>query len=874
MDRMLKTAFLALVCLLSADIAVTARETVPDGYTVNSGWKFSFSGDSLSRSVSFPHTWNAADVADDVPGYRRGKGIYRKKLNIPTYAEGKRIYLYFEGANQETEVSVDGKDVCGHKGGYTAFTADITDNVKAGGSHEIEISVDNSHNPDIPPLSADYNFYGGIYRDVYLKFKEPVCISYTDNASSGLYISTPQVSEAKASVSIDLMLSNYTAAKAKTSVEFRIIDPDGRTVRVWSGDFTVPAVAENFRTSVSSEIAEPRLWSPDSPALYKLVATLRDRRTGVELDSVTETFGLRWFRFDPDEGFFLNGKHLKLIGTSRHQCYRDLGWALDDARHVADIRLLKEMGGNFLRVSHYPQDPQVLAMCDKLGILASVEIPVVNAVTGSEAFSDNSVAMAREMVLQSFNRPSVIIWAYMNEVLLRPPYREGTPEFTEYLSTVHDQAVRLENTIRELDPYRETMLPFHSSMKRYEEAGMMGISSTVGWNWYFGWYGGKFSDLDKAMERFHEKYPSIPMMISEYGADVDNRIHDETAPESFGYSVEYGDMFQEYYLDKILSVPYVAGAFLWNLNEFYSEPRSGAVPHVNLKGVTTLDRRPKNTWWLYKANLTDTPFVKFADSGWTARAGAADASHKIKVYANVPEAELFLNGEKAADLKFAGGRAVAEVRFMDGINVLSVRTPDMKLSDVLNIRYNAVPVSLADGFTELDVLLGTSRSFTDMDNDICWIPEQPYVPGSWGYIGGEPYRAGSSPAAEINIIASDIDPLYQTQRRGIEAFRADVPDGKYAVYLHWAELVRSGGKLVYNLGRDAEYESSSDRVFSVSVNGRLLLENLDVMAEVGPASRYVMKTDVDVAGGEGITVSFGKKNGETMLSAVRIVKLD
>jgi beta-galactosidase len=297
---------------------------------------------------------------------------------------------------------------------------------------------------------------------------------------------------------------------------------------------------------------------------------------------------------------------------------------------------------------------------------------------------------------------------------------------------------------------------------------------------------------------------------------------------------------------------------------------------VNLKGIVTLDRKPKNTYWLYKANLTDEPFVKFADSDWTVRAGEAGEKHRIKVYSNCDAAALFHNGSKVADLAFEMGTATVWLPLEDGLNRFFVQSGASV--DVLEIDYLAQKPMLKDGFSQLNVLLGSARSFTE--SGICWVPEKEYAPGSWGYVGGEAYRPKSGdstlPAAEISILGTDSDPMYQTQRRGLETFRADVPDGKYAVYLHWTELVRPGAeKLLYNLGRDSIYDGGSERIFSVSVNGTRIHEHLNVLEEVGPARPFVTKVDVTVVDGEGICIGFKPcGQGQTMLTAVRIVKLD
>ena len=864
---------------LSAMSLSMSAETV--SYTINSAWQFR-RGDAPEGqwlTVDVPHTWNAQDVDDDTPGYYRDKGFYKKTIVIPSYAEGKRVYLKFEGVGQECDVLVNGKKVVSHVGSYSAFAADITEAVTPGQACEIVVNADNKHNPNIPPLSADFNFYGGIYRDVNLIVKEPVNISILDKATSGLYITTPAVSEETAKVSARLLLNNTLAQTAKVNVDYEIYDPQGNLLKTVTRKLKLEAGAASLEITADADIAQPQLWSPDSPALYTLKALVKDPKTGEVYDEVAEHFGLRWFHFDAAKGFFLNGKYLKLIGTNRHQDFKDKGWALDDSYHINDMRMLKEMGGNFLRIAHYPQDPMILAACDKLGILTSVEIPIVNAVTETQEFSDNCVLMVEEMVKQSFNHPSVIIWAYMNEVMLRLPYKRNTPEYKSYCEEVHRQAVRLENKINELDPARETLIPYHSGLDRYEDADLVKVPSTIGMNYYFGWYSRTVDYLQVAVDNFHKKYPDVPLMITEYGADIDQRIHSLKQPEGFDYSVEYGDFFQEHYLKTFLNTPHVVGCFLWNLNEFYSEPRCSAVPHVNLKGVITLDRKPKNTYLLYKANLTKEPFIKFADSDWTVRSGEAADKHRIKLYSNCESAALYQDGEKVGELKFEMGTATMYLPFKDGMNQFYAVAKDGKAVDVLNINYRAQNPVLKDGFTELNVLLGSNRNFTEFGQRVCWVHDKEYTPGSWGYIGGYMYRPKSGnntlPAAEINLHGTPNDPMYQTQRRGIEAFKADVPDGMYSVYLHWAELIKPMADiLIYNLGRNSVLEQTSDRTFSVAVNGKCIYERLNVLEEVGPARPLVVKVDVKVENGEGLTINLKPITGETMLTAVRIVKLD
>ena len=843
--------------------------------SVNSNWTF-YDGrqPDVAVRVDLPHTWNADDADDDTDGYFRGTGRYVKRLTLPGTIEGKCVFLEFEGANQETRLRVNGHDAGGHVGGYSAFVFDITPYVHPG-ENDIEVAVDNSHNPDIPPLSADFTFFGGIYRDVFLEIEEPVHFSRSDHASSGVYVVTPEVSAEKARATVEVLVDNLGDKAAKIAVDQQLVAPDGTVVGRSTKKGTVPAGGKMATMIFDYTVDAPMLWSPDTPVQYYVKTTITSG--GRVVDTQTDRFGFRWFAFDPDSGFWLNGKPLKLMGTNRHQDFKCRGWALSDDYHLQDIRLIKDMGANFLRVSHYPQDPLLMDACDREGLITTVEIPVVNAVTESEAFLTNSLEMLREMIRQNFNRPSVVAWAYMNEVLLSIPYKEGNLAREPYLKEVKLQAETTNAVAKALDPSRCTLLPCFGNVGLYAAAGLFDSADIIGWNLYQGWYGGTFGRFDSFLDDFHAKYPSKPVIITEYGSDCDTRIHSDT-PQMYDYSMEYTDLYQEHYLRAIAERPFVAGANLWNLNEFYSEARGNAVPHVNLKGIVTLDRRPKNTYWLYRANLSGEPFVQFANADWTRRAAQLDSSGsyrtQIKIYTNEPRVSLAVDGLELEILPVAGGVAVANVDLKPGVSRLLARAG--VCAAAMDIDLHGITHRLDGTFTDISVLAGTARSFTDPATGVCWMPEQPYRPGSWGYVGGEPYTLknwmGSLPASDISILGTENDPLYQTARRGLRQFRFDVPDGDYALYLHWADLTKEEyHALVYELGNSALHEESDD-CFDVTVNGATVLPALDVRAEAGRQRPLDVRVDVTAEGGEGIVVDFTPVRGQTFINAIRLVK--
>ena len=865
-------------------------------YTINDGWKFTKGSpfeaqltgcdDSSWETVNIPHTWNDKDADDETPGFYRGPVWYRKQLFIDKSQEGRRAVIYFEGANQEVRFYLNGQFVGEHKGGYTRFCFDITPHLRYGQENLFAIYVNNVYNPNIPPLSADFTFFGGIYRDVYLQFMNPVHIATNDYASSGVYIRTPEVNNSAASVEITTLLTNDMPQATEIRVENIICDADGKEVKKTQAEVKLAAGETKTDISKKIKIDSPRLWDIDDPYRYMVYTRILDKRKGTLLDEVVNPLGLRWFKFDSEKGFFLNGKGRKLIGTARHQDYFQKGNALCDELHVQDVLLLKEMGGNYLRVSHYPQDPVIMEMCDKLGIVTSVEIPVVNAVTETEEFLHNSVEMAKEMVRQDFNRPSVMIWGYMNEIFLRRPYTEGK-QLEDYYRFTEKVARALEATIREEDPSRYTMMAYHNMPQYYEDAHLTEIPMIQGWNLYQGWYEPDINEFQRLLDRAHKVYKGKVLMVTEYGPGVDPRVH-SYQPERFDFSQEYGLVYHKHYLNEMMKRPFVAGSSLWNLNDFYSESRVDAVPHVNNKGVVGLNREKKDVYWFYKTALSRRPILVIGNREWKSRGGVVNTAQKeciqsVPVFSNAEEVELFVNNKSLGKKKIEDNYALFDVPFVSGENLLEAVavTGDNKLRDMLRIQFQLVGSQLKDEavpFTELNVMLGSPRYFEDRAANVAWIPEQEYKPGSWGFIGGTSYRRqtgfGTMLGSDIDIHGTDMNPIFQTQRVGIKSFKADVPNGEYSVYLHWAELESDKEReaLVYNLGADSEQTFAGNRSFGISINGTTVSDDFNVARDYGYARAVIKKFVITVKDGKGVSVDFHKKEGEPILNAIRIYR--
>lgn len=866
--------------------------------SLNNDWQFAKDAAGIFNSaadnrlswttVDIPHTWNVTDIMDDTPGYYRGVAYYKRTVVIPASCAGKNIFLCFNGVNQVATVFINGQQAAMHKGGYSGFTVPVSPFIKpAQQSFEVIVKADNSYDENIPPLSADFTFYGGIYRTVNMVAVSPVHFTMDGNASQPVMISTPEVSEKVASVSVKGSISNKGITHKKLLLFSILYDRQGKKIAEQQSGLTVAANGSaNYEHNIPA-VQHPHLWSPEDPYLYKLVSVIKDAATGVPLDVVTNATGFRWFHFDATKGFFLNGKSYKLIGTSRHQDYKGIGNAVSKALEKKDIEYIKNAGANFFRVAHYPQDPYIMDLCDAIGLLTSVEIPVVNEITVSESFFNNCITMQQEMIRQHYNHPSIIIWCYMNEIFLRPHFNDDKKRQQEYFASVEKLARMLDSTTRKEDPSRYTMIANHADFNRYHEYHLTTIAQLTGWNLYSGWYGGKQEDFPAFLDRHHKQLPNQPFMITEYGADADNRIR-SMQPVRFDKSVEYTTKFHQFYITEIMKRPFVAGAVVWNLADFNSETRTETMPHINNKGLLTWERVPKDPYYLYQATLLKKPFVQISSANWKIRGGIADSAgafcnQLLQVASNLPVVDIFLNGKKIVTAVVKNGLAECMVPFINGSNTVEARALQngKTYSSLVKVNFALQPYYLHDEatpFKAMNILLGANRYFIDENKNELWIPDQPFEKGRWGHMGGKPFvieNNGRLPyGTDKNIWGTDNDPVYQTQQTGIKAYCFDVPAGKYELTLHFAELQGGTVKLPpYNLADSGRDEGNVKRVFDVAVNGIPLLRHFDMMKEYGPVKAIVKYTTVTVTGNKGIAVEFTPEAGEPVLNAIQLKKI-
>lgn len=882
----MKKIFLLILCLSAMYPVVNAGRVVQ---SFNDGWYYVAYNDNRFQKVRcheegweqvhLPHTWNTD--AYSTRNYRRASSWYKKEFRLEA-AEmwDKQLYLKFDAVNSLADVYLNGELLTTHKGGYSAFIVDITDKVRNDVSNLLMVHVNNQNN-QIPPLSGDFTIFGGIYRDVWLISVGKQHISLTDYASPGVYVDLPFVSEEKAEISVRGTLVNRDVQRAALKLNVEVLDADGKSVVQSLRNIRLDAEG-TFAVKERLQLENPRLWSPESPYLYSVKVSLKDERGKVLKDEMRVPLGVRWFSMDAQEGFKLNGKPMKLIGACRHQDQMPMGIALSDEMHRRDMQLLKDMGANFVRLAHYPQDDAVLRACDELGMLVWEEIPVVDLIALGDEFRTNATSALREMIRQHYNQPSVIMWGYMNEAVIQLQYRVKKQRLNGFYENTLALARHLEETLKMEDPYRLSTMAYHGN-QIYNQIGLSNITDVSGWNLYQGWYENDFKSFDRFVDEEHRKYPYRPLIISEFGAGSDSRLQ-SLEPQIFDFSMQWQQLYLEYYLPAIMKRPFIVGATEWNFIDFSSASRQETTPHINNKGLMYNDRRPKDVFYYFQAFLRkDIPVLHIAVDDWKYRTVVSDGEaveHPVKVYSNLDRVELSVNGKKLSVQGIENCHAGWRVPLVVGRNTLvaSGIYQGKKVEQVSDVFVKIQPRHIAAANIrqlELAVNVGSNCFFMDDKSDLCWLPDQVYTPGSWGYVGGEVfYRSPGRIGTTAEVKNTRNVPLLQTKRKDIKAYRFDLSDGEYEVELLFADLNAPSERVTYDLGGTAVLSNADFRgsVFNVSVNGRLWLNHFSPAMEVGGNRCLSKKLRVIVTDGN-LTVGFEAVKGMTFLNGIKLFRI-
>ncbi|WP_179021999.1 glycoside hydrolase family 2 TIM barrel-domain containing protein [Winogradskyella forsetii] len=840
---------------------------------INSGWQFS-EDQSNWQTVNIPHTWNKTDAFDDLRGYRRGLGYYQKQVFIPLEESDKIHYLKFNAVNQEATILVNGIKVGSHKGGYTAFNFNITEFVKYNAYNLIQVTVDNSHNVDIPPLDADFTFYGGIYRDVELITLSKQHFSLDDFASEGFYINYPYVSKGAGKIEVTGIINNSDVSDAKLKLIISLIDHEDYLLIDRTEKFEIKSKSSESIVSSTLKIVHPKLWSPESPYLYKLKLVLQDNEGNI-LDSKTSNVGFRWASVDPEKGFFLNGKPIKLIGVNRHQDYKGFGNAVPMALQKEDIHLIKDMGANVVRFAHYPHSRALYDLCDELGILVWTEIPVINLVTDSKAYFDVSLAMQKEHIKQYYNHPSVVMFGYMNEIFIRLAFNNKlTAADKENLKVESVKlATQLENLTRRLAPNHITVMACHLN-DVYNETGIADLPMLLGWNLYFGWYDRQIEDLGPFLDEQHRRFPNRVLFLSEYGPGADVRIFTDN-PKKFDFSTDYQAKLHQSYYKQIADRPFMAGMTAWNFADFGSEFRGDAIPHVNQKGLVQYDRTPKDVYYWYKSVLDDTePFVYIATAYLNGLTLFKNETYPIQIYSNQKEASVVLNGKTLKTVQFENGVATIEVPFEHGKNKINVVSGDIDIQNEIDI--NRIQSLDFNDFERFGINIGAHFFFYDEERNITFVPDQPYKLNWFGHFNGEAFGMTKDKNQGIphNIKNSTSEPLFQTMLEGCSTYKVDIPNGRYKVDLFFVEPQIKPTENIYNLSEATNDSEKKQRIFDISINNIVVEKRFNMVKAYPEKYGITLSTTITILNNKGLTIDLKPIEGQPVISGILIEKMN
>jgi beta-galactosidase len=680
---------LALLCLLSVQtVKLTAATTFTPPAThrvdinLNDGWRFiredaagaqaSSVNDTNWEAINLPHTWNNLDGQDGGTNYYRGPGWYRKHFNVDRAYRGRQLFLKFEGAFSVAEVWVNGMRLGEHRGGFSAFAFDATAALKVGTNNLIAVKVNNAFDPDIPPLSADFTFFGGLYRDVHLLVTDPVQISPLDYASPGVYLKTTGVNSKSAALEVTAVISNAAPTSATATIRAVVVDAENKVITT----LTVPlslAQAAASNVVMSTTVANPHLWDGvRDPYLYRVFVQV-EQGTNI-VDMVQQPLGFRSFNIDPNQGFFLNGHPYDLHGTAFHQDGINRGWATGQAEREKNFALLQELGATALRLSHYEHADPTYDLADRDGIILWTEIPVINNITDEPGFYENAKLQLTELVHQRYNHPAVVCWGIFNEITLL----KG-PQTTNLVS-------QLAMLAAELDSTRPSVCAINGS----DDQPSNWYSKLSAFNKYSGWYNGKLEDFGPSLDRAHKRYPTHSIGVSEFGAGACVDQHYEEpyfipAPKGKFHPEEYQNLFHEVYWQAMKQRPYLWCKFIWTLADFAADGRDeGDTPGRNTKGLVTYDRQiRKDAFYWYQANWSAKPMVYITGHHFTNR---LTNSFTAKIYANCDSVELFLNGASQGARTSTNSIFTWPMTLQNGVNTVHAegRKDSVKVTDSLS----------------------------------------------------------------------------------------------------------------------------------------------------------------------------------------------
>jgi beta-galactosidase len=600
--------------------------------------------DSRWRTVAVPHDWSieldpdaAPDTASGTGFFHGGLGWYRKTFTLPKTLTGKRISVEFDGVYMDSYVYVNGQLVGNHPYGYTGFSFDLTPWVKTDGAtpNVLAVKVQNQQ-----PSSRWYSG-SGIYRRARLVVTDPIHVRRW-----GAFVTTPDldttIASGYATVRVRTNLVNEQGGRADVRIVSTVLDAAGHPVGRAESKASVGS--EGHTDTVDLRVQRPTLWSTDNPYLYTLQTDLV--AGGRTVDTYRTTFGIRYFRIDPGSGLSLNGEHLKLQGVDLHHDQGALGAAVNADALARQMTIMKSMGVNALRTSHNPPAPELIDICQRLGILMMVEAfdcwqHGKNSYDYGRFFDANCEADITEMVNAAKNSPAVIIWSVGNEI----------PDSTSTAGLA--MAQRLIDAVKAVDATRPVVIgsdKYRGLPKPGSAADLMLAKlDGLGLNY----------NTAASVDALHARYPHLFLFESESSSQTstrgayqepehlntgENHTPGKRSTSSYDNNLASWTMSGEYGLKKDRDRRFFAGQFLWSGMDYIGEPTPYDVFPVKASFFGAVDTAgfPKDMYHLFRSQWTTQPMVHLVPMNWTDH--EAGEAVEVWAYSNMDSVELFLNG--------------------------------------------------------------------------------------------------------------------------------------------------------------------------------------------------------------------------------------
>lgn len=594
---------------------------------ISDNWNFIKNGTSDSciaeekrEKVHLPHCYNSID-GQSGDGMYKGKVLYQKDLSIDIKDPSKHYFMEVGAASFVSDVFINGSHAFHNRCGYSMYRLKLDSFLKAG-KNDVRIIVDNSKFDDVYPLMADFSFYGGLYREVYLLETDSIHFDMMDSGRDGIY-ATQSKEDDHFRLHIKGTVVNERNQSDNITIRCTLFDKDQKVILQENQEFTVE---RNLLYEFNSLVLNPRLWNgTEDPYLYEVCVEIFENR--IIMDERKISIGFRTIEISSTDGLILNGKYIKINGVSRHQDFGGIGNALTKEHMEHDIAIIKEVGANAVRLAHYQHHDYFYELCDKEGLLVWAEIPFISipVVKGDNI---NAKEQLERLIKQVFNHSSVFCWGIQNEITIAVENER-----------IHEMVEELSNIARRLDSQRFiSQANIHSVQNT---SPLNDLTDLVGYNLYYGWYYGEMTDLGKRLDSIHQEKKNLPILVSEYGVDTNPYFHSYT-PKMKDYSEEYQLRFMDNALKTFKERPFVLGGFVWAMFDFGSEIRNeGGTKGKNQKGLVTIDRKiRKDAFYLCKAYWSKESFIKIAGARFKNR---HLKENTIAILSNAIKLELYVN---------------------------------------------------------------------------------------------------------------------------------------------------------------------------------------------------------------------------------------